>query len=316
MDVLFWILIILALATLFVLLVSLICFFKVFYSFNKKLLKDDEYDIPPGEEYLEYKDKMIQWQKETKGLPTQSFSITSFDGLKLCGKYYEYTPNTPIELMFHGYKGSAERDLGGGVQRCFALGRSALLVDQRGAGRSKGRVITFGIKESKDCLKWVDFMVEHFGKDVKIILTGISMGAATVLMAAGRKLPENVVGVLADCGYTSAKDIIEKIITDMKLPKKLLYPFIKLGARIYGGFNLEEDSPIEAVTHCQVPAIFFHGDKDGFVPFEMSVANHNACSSPKKLVLVQGADHGLSFPANESAYLKELDEFGHKYWSI
>lgn len=299
-----------------ILLTSFICFLKVFYSFNKKPLKDGEYDIPPGEEYLPYKDKMIKWQKETRDLPSQSFTITTFDGLKLCGKYYEYAPGTPIELMFHGYKGSAERDLGGGVQRCFALKRSALLVDQRGAGKSQGRVITFGVKESKDCLEWVNFMIEHFGKDVKIILTGISMGAATVLMASGRKLPENVVGVLADCGYTSAKEIIEKIITQMKLPKKIVYPFIKLGAKLYGGFNLEEDSPIEAVKHCSVPAIFFHGDKDGFVPFEMSVENYNACSSQKELVLVPGADHGLSFPANEAAYLKTLDEFGRKYWNI
>ena len=299
-----------------IMLTSLICFLKVFYSPKRKPLKKNEYDIPPGEAYIEYKDRMIQWQKETRKLPYKEFAITSFDGLKLWGKYYEYSPEAPIELMFHGYKGTAERDLGGGVQRCFALKRSALLVDQRGAGKSEGRVITFGIKESEDCLKWIDFTVEHFGKDVKIILAGISMGAATVLMAAGRKLPKNVVGVLADCPYSSAKEIIEKIIVELKLPKKILYPFIKLGAKIFGGFNLEENSPIEAVKHCTVPAIFFHGDKDGFVPCEMSIANYNACSSKKKLVIVPGADHGLCYPANEEEYLRQLDEFGQKYWNI
>ena len=101
----------------------------------------------------------------------------------------------------------------------------------------EGKVITFGIKEHRDCLAWVDFMVEHFGPDVKIILTGISMGASTVLIAAGRELPKNVIGVLADCGYNSAKDIIRKVIRQMNIPVAPGYFFVKLGARIFGHFD-------------------------------------------------------------------------------
>ena len=155
---------------------------------------------------------MVAWMKEARKLVTEEFSIVSFDGLRLYGKFYEYEPDAPIELMFHGYRGSAERDLCGGVQRCFALGRSCLIVDQRTSEKSEGHVISFGINERRDCRAWVDFAVEHFGPDVKIVLTGISMGAATVMMAAGEPLPANVIGVLADCGYTSAKDIIKKVI--------------------------------------------------------------------------------------------------------
>ena len=235
--------------------------------------------------------------------------ITSFDGLLLHGKYYEYAPGAPIELMFHGYRGNAERDLCGGVQRCFALKRSAFLVDQRASGRSEGNVITFGIKEHKDCLKWVDFLVEHFGPDVKIILTGISMGASTVLMAAGNPLPPQVKGVLADCGFTSAKAIMQDVIRQMKLPPKLLYPFVRLAARLFGKFDLEADSALEAVKRATVPIIFLHGDNDDFVPCSMSRENFDACASRKQLVLISGAGHGLAYPMDKQSYLKALDDF-------
>lgn len=302
----FWIL--LGLAVL-VLLISYICYRIVFYAKPGTPLGPDEYDIPDGKIYEVHRDAMIAWQKEVRQLPSEDFSITSFDGLKLCGKYYECAPGAVTELMFHGYRGSAERDLCGGVQRAFALGRNVLIVDQRTSCRSEGRTITFGINEHKDCLAWVDFMIGHFGPDVKIILTGISMGAATVLMAAGRELPKNVVGVLADCGYTSAREIIQKCTRDMRLSPKLVYPFIRLGAILYGNFDPDGYSPIEAMKTCKIPVIFFHGDADDFVPCEMSWKNYEACSAPKRLVIIRNAGHGLCYLLDPEKYLRELTDF-------
>ena len=292
-----------------VLLTAWICYRMAFFAVKEKRPSQDEYPIPPGKIYEPYRDTMVQWMKEVRAMVPQTVSIISHDGLKLWGSYYEFAPGAPIELMFHGYRGSAERDLCGGVQRCFALGRSALLVDQRTSGRSDGHVITFGIQEHRDCLRWVDFMVSHFGKDVKIILTGISMGAATVLLAAGNPLPKQVVGVLADCGYTSAKEMICKTIGEMRLPPALLYPFVKLGARLYGRFDLEEVTPLEAVKNCTVPVIFFHGEDDQFVPCEMSRRNFDVCPAPKTLVTIPGAGHGLSYPKDPEAYLHAAASF-------
>ena len=292
-----------------VLLTAWICYRMAFFAVKEKRPSQDEYPIPPGKIYEPYRDTMVQWMKEVRAMAPQTVSIISHDGLKLWGSYYEFAPGAPIELMFHGYRGSAERDLCGGVQRCFALGRSALLVDQRTSGRSDGHVITFGIQEHRDCLRWVDFMVSHFGKDVKIILTGISMGAATVLLAAGNPLPKQVVGVLADCGYTSAKEMICKTIGEMRLPPALLYPFVKLGARLYGRFDLEEVTPLEAVKNCTVPVIFFHGEDDQFVPCEMSRRNFDVCPAPKTLVTIPGAGHGLSYPKDPEAYLHAAASF-------
>jgi len=289
-------------------LISFICYRIAFYA-PRDVIDPDLIDTPNGEIYDPFRNDMIKWTKEVREMPHSDFSIISFDGLKLTGKFYEFAPGAPIELMFHGYRGNAERDLSGGVQRCFKLGRSALIVDQRCSRSSEGHVITFGINEHRDCLRWVEFMVEHFGPDVKIILTGISMGASTVLMAAGRELPDNVIGVLADCGFNSAKDIIFKVIRQMGLPPALCYPFVKLGARLFGHFNPDAYSAQEAMKTCKVPVIFFHGLNDDFVPWDMSQCNYDVCTSRKKLVLVPGAGHGLSYPVDPEGYLSELRDF-------
>ena len=137
---------------LIALLISYLCYRKVFYSPPRVPLGEDEYEIPPGKIYEEYRDQMIAWMKETRAIPCEKVSITSFDGLTLRGRYYEYEKGAPIEILFHGYQGNAERDLCGGVQRCFSLGRSALLVDQRGSGRSQ-RVRWY---ENALCPRWFD----------------------------------------------------------------------------------------------------------------------------------------------------------------
>lgn len=289
--------------------ICLYCFYTGFYASRKMPADSNEIQTPVGKIYDSYRASMENWIREVRAMPHEEFFIKSFDGLTLHGNFYEYAPGAPIELMFHGYRGTAERDLSGGVQRCFRVGRSALVVDQRCSGKSGGRVITFGIKEYRDCLSWVDFMVHHFGPDVKIILTGISMGGATVLTASGCDLPENVIGILADCSYSSPKEIICKVIRDMGLPPKIFYPFTKLSARIFGGFDLEETSPLEAVKRCRVPVIFFHGESDDFVPCRMSREVYDACASGKKLVTIPGAGHGLSYAVDPDTYLNSLREF-------
>lgn len=290
------------------LLICYICYRIAFYVPPRKP-RTEEFDLPPGPVYEPYHEKMKFWVREVRKLPQEHFEITSFDGLRLHATYYEFAPGAPMELMFHGYRGNAERDLPGGVQRCFACGRSAFVVDQRCAGRSEGNTITFGINERKDCLAWVDFAAKHFGPEVKIILTGISMGAATVLMAAGEDLPENVIGILADCGFSSPKAIIQKVIAQMGLPPKLSWPFVKLGARIFGKFDPEETSPLEAMARCRLPVIFFHGEADGYVPCSMSRELYDACPTRKYLLTVPGADHGLSYPMAKETYLSALGDF-------
>ena len=286
------------------LLISYVCFRMSFL-----VVKRSKAEIPPGKAYEPYRPVLKKWMEEARKMPCEEMEITSFDGLKLRGKYYECIPGAPMELMLHGYRGNGERDLCGGIQRAFALGRNVLIPDQRAGGRSEGRVITFGINESKDCVTWLEHIEKRFGPDVKVIITGVSMGAATVMMAAGRELPKCVVGVLADCGYTSPRAIIKKVIRDMKLPADLLYPFVRLGAIVFGRFDPDSYSPEEAMANCKLPVIFVHGEADDFVPCEMTRRNYELCTGPKVLLTVPGAGHGLSYPAAPERYIRTLKDF-------
>lgn len=292
-----------------VLLTSYICFLKVFRTPKRKKLGKGEYDLPPGDIYEPFYPQMREWIDSIRGMKRELFEIESFDGLKLRGYYYEYSPDSPLELIFHGYGGNAERDLSGGVERCFALGRSAVLIDQRGAGMSEGRISSFGINERLDCLEWIKFATRKFGKDRPLIIGGVSMGAATVMMASGEDLPKNVACVMADCGYSSSKKIIKKVVREMKLPPSLVYPFIRLGGMLYGKFDIEETDPVSAVARSKTPIIYIHGDEDDFVPHSMSVECFEATRAPKKLVTIEGAGHGLGFPQNQSKYVESLRDF-------
>jgi fermentation-respiration switch protein FrsA (DUF1100 family) len=298
-----------ALAVLTVAVTCIVCFNMCFYEPRNKKNQSAQAILPPGELYKPFRELTRRWAEEVRAMDCEECYIKSFDGLCLYGRYFEYQKGAPIEIMFHGYRGSSDRDLAGGVRRAFALGHSVMLIDQRTSGKSEGKIISFGINESRDCRSWVDFCIEHFGKDVQLILTGISMGAATVLIAAGRELPPNVVGVLADCGYTSAKDIIQKTIRDMKLPPKVLYPFVRLTAKIICKFDLEEDSPLEAMERCVLPVFFIHGDVDDYVPWEMSQRNFETCQSRKAFVTIRGAGHGLAYPVSPEEYVAEMKKF-------
>ena len=286
-----------------------VCYFMTFYSKPRKMLGEGEYDFPPGSIYEPYHDRMRNWMDENRRRPHEDFEITSFDGLKLRAKYYEYAPGAVIELIFHGYRGNSERDLCGAVERCAALGRSVMLIDQRASGWSEGSTITFGIKERHDAVAWANFAVRHFGPDVRLILGGVSMGAATVLLAAGERLPKNVLCIMGDCGFDTGRGIIELVMSKMRVPVRLLYPFVRLSGRIFGGFDLEETSPLEAVKRSQTPIIFIHGDNDDFVPHTMSVAMYEACNSPKKLTLISGAGHGIAYPHSPEEYVNALADF-------
>ncbi len=294
---------------LLILIASYVCFRMTFYAPKRKKLKEGEYDLPPGKEYEPFYENMKIWIDEMRRLPHEDVEIKSFDGLTLRGRYYESKKGAPIEIMVHGYKGNSERDMNAGITRAFKVGRNALLIDQRGCGRSEGKVITFGIKERKDLLKWIDFVINKFGNDVRIILTGISLGASTCILTSSEDIPSNVIGVLADCGFSSQKEIISKTIKEMKLPPKLFYPLVKLGGLIFGRFNIDELTPIDACKKTKVPIIFFHGDKDNFVPCYMSEEMSKVCVSKNKFVIIPNAEHGLAYPTSPELYISKVKEF-------
>lgn len=303
------ILIVIVILLILVLTTSFICY-NITFNNKKRFKYTDDLNLPDLEPYRIFKEEIIDDIKEVKEYKHTKITIKSFDGLSLYGEYYEYKKGSPIEIMMHGYRGNHIRDMSSGVKRAHSCEHNALIIDQRAHGQSEGNTITFGVKERFDCLSWINYIIEKFGKDTKIILTGVSMGAATVMNTAGMDLPKNVVGVLADCGYDSQQEMIKLTIKDMHLPVKVFYPFVKLGAKIYGRFNLDEINPLQAVKNIKLPIIFVHGDKDGIVPCSMCENLYNACSSDnKKIYIVKDAHHGIAYLKDRNEYVQEIKKF-------
>ena len=286
-----------------------------FGEYRERYPEDDiGQQMPKGPAYEVFKEiieRGIRTVVEAKEYET--VEVTSVDGLKLQGRYYHRKDGAPLVIFFHGYKGNIYRDGNGIYSYAKQHGINLILVNQRAQGNSEGSAMTFGIMERHDCKTWVEYAVERFGKDVRIDLYGLSMGAATVMMAADVGLLQNVKGILADCGFSSPKEIICAVMDSLKYPTKLLYPLVKLGAKWFGHFDLEEASAVQSMKNCSFPVLLIHNKDDDFVPFWMSKACYEACASKeKKFVEVQGFGHGVSYCLEPQKYRAALDEFFEK----
>ena len=290
--------------------ISYICY-RLTFAYSKAL-DITPHTLPNGEQYKPLHTQMTELIDSALQIPYEEVYIKSFDGLKLFGRYYETAKNAPLQILFHGYRSNAIRDFCGGLQFDLQSGFNILLVDQRAHGKSEGKALSFGVLERYDCLAWTKYASERFCEDTPIILKGLSMGAATVMMASDLEHPKNVVGIVADCGYTSPKEIIQKVIKGLKYPLRPTYFFVRMGGIIYGGFDIEKSTALESLAKTDIPVLFIHGEDDRFVPCEMSRKNHAACHSQKQIVTVKAAAHGISYLIDQNTYRTAVTDFVSK----
>jgi len=287
--------------------VLLYCYNLAFRRNDKRLPKEGS--APTGEQYAPFKEVIEKGANNILSAPYEKVTITSRDGISLVGRYYHVKDGAPVSIIFHGYRSTLGTDCNGGYSMSVRRGYNVLVVYQRAHRESGGRTITFGVKERFDCLDWIEYINNRFGENTKILLMGLSMGAATVLMAAGLDLPANVRGVMADCGFSSPKEILQEVIKQMKFPLRITYFFVRMSARFFGHFDPEEASAVEALKNAKVPVLIIHGDDDRFVPSRMSHDNYEACASAKEILIVPGAGHGLSYCVDARAYEKAVEDF-------
>lgn len=261
-----------------------------------------------GPNYDPYKKEMARIFKQLNDRSFERVYITSFDGLKLTGRYYHVKDGAPLDIGFHGYRSNPLTDFSGGSELSFQLEHNLLLIEERAHCQSQGKTITFGIKERQDLLHWVDYAIERFGDTVQIFLYGVSMGGATVLMASELNLPENVKAIIADCPYSSPTEVILHVGKTKAFPQWLIKPFAILGAKIYGGFDLQETTAAEAVKLTKVPILIIHGENDGYVPCEMS---NIVASNPDMIErhVFPRADHGISYLVDTPRYHRVVKDF-------
>lgn len=288
-----------------------------FYAFYRK--------DKPDPENLESKEKRFisGYSDEIKGgleffdtLSYEQVYIKSYDGVSLAAKYYPCDTDKTI-ILFHGYRGWARRDFASVVKLYRGLGFNILLVDQRANGLSDGKLITFGAKEKHDVLSWVNFVLEKYGKDTRLCLDGLSMGAAVVMMSAGLDLPENVKAIVADCGYTSPADIIAHVAKrNFNIPGKAAVAVMNIPCKLFGGFSLYKSNTLESLSKNDIPILFIHGKADDFVPWYMTELNYAANRGEKELCFVDGAGHALSYLTDKNKVESVLISFLKKHYDI
>lgn len=292
---------------LFVFLGVLYFFFS--FTFIKHDVGDtDNLDEPvnrPLQDYRETIQKGIDYINFSK---CKWVSIQSFDGLTLFARYFDIKSDKTVILM-HGYRSSAARDFSCAVEMYEKLGFNVLLCDQRAHGRSEGRIISFGIKESRDTVSWAKYISIKYNPN-KILLGGMSMGATTVILSLAHGLPENVKAVIADCGFTSAIDIIIKVGKQaFKFNPRLFLPFLNIYCKLFGHFSLYGKSTVDVIKKTNIPVLLIHGKDDGFVPYEMSEHVFEVANKNCDIVIVDKANHGLSYLVDKPLVEKKIKQF-------
>ncbi len=277
------------------------------------------YSPYPGEHEIETKpflddnnmfDEVIRQAKRLSKIPCQRVYTRSYDRLRLAGRYYHRSDTAPLCICFHGFRGSPLRDFSVMGQFLQNEGYNVLIVEERAHFKSGGHTISYGIRERRDVLSWVEYVNRRFGKDKPIYLFGISMGAATVAMASGLDLPDNVRLICADCPYSSPKDIICHVVRWTVKRSELVWPFIRLSALIFGHLNIRRDiTAAEAVKRTKTPVLIIHGADDVFVPPEMSEEIQKANPAMVERHTFPKAVHGVSYFVDPDRYVAIVRDF-------
>ena len=257
-------------------------------------------------------DEGIAWFREQE---SEEVSILAWDGTRLAGHYLHHPQSRGTILLMHGFRSHALYDFSCIFKVYYELGFSLLTVHQRAHGKSGGQYITLGVKERKDCRNWCQYIADRYGSGHDIFLDGISMGAATVLMASGLDLPGSVRGIIADCGFASPYREMKHVLRSYHLPE---HPFLDITdcfCRCFAGFSLKEASTLEAMEKNHLPVLFVHGQADELVPWTFSQEAYEACRAPKQLITVETAGHGLCYLMEREKMDAILSQFLERHGS-
>lgn len=259
-------------------------------------------------------DAMAAGAERLETTPHRTVQMQSYDGQTLVGHWFTVPSPKRVIVAMHGWRSSWSGDFGMIAPFWLEQQCNVLFAEQRGQGSSGGACMGFGMMERHDCLEWARWVCKHISREIPIYLAGVSMGASTVLMASELELPPNVKGIMADCGFTSAHDIFKHVANNnLHLNYALCGGFAESLCRKKLHMGTKACTTVQALKNAKVPVLFAHGTLDHFVPVEMTYANYQACATPKSLVIVPGADHGMSYLMEKARYEEAILDFWKKY---
>ncbi len=266
--------------------------------------------ISGSEKLSEMAELLIGASQALEEIPMEKIEIKAEDGTDLVGHWY--CPNNPTRVIIamHGWRSSWSQDFG--VVAAFWLKNNCavLFAEQRAQGSSGGEYMGFGLLERFDCIGWAKWVRERLDPVLPLYLSGISMGATTVLMAAEKAADYKVSGIIADCGFTSPNAIWRHVANNnLKIPYGLYSAAANDLCKRKINQAGDSYSTTEALSNSEIPVLFIHGTDDKFVPIEMTYENYKAARGNKKLFIVPGAEHGMSYLEDRDGYEKAVKEF-------
>lgn len=262
----------------------------------------------------EEKSDVKNWSEQT---PHETLEIKAKDDITLrATAYYNKTENQENHnwiIVAHGYRSTPAGVASVGMHFYKEKGYNVLIPSMRATEESEGKYIGMGWLDKDDIIGWINKIIEK-DKNAKIILHGSSMGAATVLMASGEKLPSNVKAIISDSSYTSVWDIFKsELKARFNLPPFPLMQMFRVIAQIKAKYDIKEGSVINQVKKSKTPTLLIHGDADDFVPVTMEPEIYNALPVEKDQLIIHGAGHTQSRYREPEMYYKKVFEFVEKY---
>ena len=305
-----WIIVLAVIAglLLFIFISILGIYIFIFYSPRKGQISN--VGLLESSNFANYGDKMKNLITTLVNRPYEDIYVNSFDKLKLHARLYENKASKTVALLFHGYRGASYRDFCGGANEAINMGYNVILTDHRAHGLSQGHSITFGAREVQDVLSWVNYARNRFGEDINIVLIGVSMGGATVLMAADKI--EGNVKIIADSPYASVKSMLIDTLKTIHLPVFIFYPLLRLSALVFAHTNINKYSAFDSIKKSNHPVLIIHGDQDSVVHQSLSLNLFKEYQDKIHYESFEGADHGESYLVNTNRYQKIIADFLNK----
>ncbi|MEA4965616.1 MAG: alpha/beta hydrolase [Oscillospiraceae bacterium] len=251
-------------------------------------------------------DETVAWKA-----PHEVFSIRNRRGQPLKGYLWPAGEkrSSTVAFIIHGFRSDGCQAAGPFLSYYKSRGVDVFACDHAGAGESGGQFYGYDYTESLDCRQWLHMLTNLYGRQVRILLHGFSMGAATV-MRLSDQCPPQVRFLVSDCGFSSARDIL----TYQTNGCRAAYPLLRAVNFLANGFDLKRTDVRPHLRKSILPFLFVHGTADPTVPYAMAEELFGLCaSSDKQLLAVEGGLHVESYRRAKAAYEEKLDTYLNKY---
>lgn len=238
-------------------------------------------------------------------LAAQTVRLATPDGAAVVGWFARGQPGAGAVLLLHGVR-SDRRQMLPRARALQAAGHAVLLLDLQAHGESPGERISFGAREGAGVVAALAFLRSTLpGERIGVI--GVSLGAASLVLAHPRPAPDAV--VLESMYPTLAEAVANRLQTALGPPGRALAPLLLWQMPLRLGLHADALRPIDAVAQLGAPLLLVSGREDRHTTWQETERIFVAAQPPKALWPVERAAHVDLYAADAQAYAERVFGF-------